>query len=173
MLAAPDVDVDVARNQIASFGPHKPGITLFVSRDDRALGFSQALSGSTARLGAIDASVEPYKSTLEREGIKVIDLTAMNSGDPLNHAKFAQSPEVVRFIGGRLAGGQTIDGHGVGLGEGLGTVITGAASSIGSVANAAVSVPLAVVDPASRSNLGDRFRAIVPQQPDGSELAQD
>ena len=48
MLAAPDVDVDVFRTQIAALGDHKPNITLFVSQDDKALGLSKRFWGRLA-----------------------------------------------------------------------------------------------------------------------------
>jgi esterase/lipase superfamily enzyme len=41
MLAAPDVDVDVFRSQIADMGKQHPQFTLFVSQDDRALAVSR------------------------------------------------------------------------------------------------------------------------------------
>ena len=41
MMAAPDVDVDVFRTQIADMGAPHPNFTLFVSRDDRALAVSR------------------------------------------------------------------------------------------------------------------------------------
>ena len=47
MLAAPDVDVDVFKRQLADIGPNSAQVTLFVSQDDRALallpGFGAAL----------------------------------------------------------------------------------------------------------------------------------
>jgi transposase-like protein len=54
MLAAPDVDVDVFRSQIADMGKQHPQFTLFVSQDDRALAVSRRVWGSVARLGSID-----------------------------------------------------------------------------------------------------------------------
>ena len=54
MLASPDIDVDVFRRQIAEIdaGPRPAQFTLFVSRDDRALGlssFSPAIRPAWAR----------------------------------------------------------------------------------------------------------------------------
>ena len=51
MLAAPDVDVDVFRSQIADMGKQRPQFTLFVSQDDRALAVSRRVWGGVARLG--------------------------------------------------------------------------------------------------------------------------
>ncbi len=51
MLAAPDVDVDVFRQQIEDMGEKHPNFTLFVSRDDRALAVSRRVWGDVARRG--------------------------------------------------------------------------------------------------------------------------
>ena len=67
MLAAPDVDVDVFRSQIADMGKPHPQFTLFVSRDDRALAVSRRVWGDVARLGSIDPEQHPYKAELAQE----------------------------------------------------------------------------------------------------------
>ena len=56
MLASPDIDVDVFRRQIAEIdaGPRPAQFTLFISRDDRALGLSSFLARDSTRLGALD-----------------------------------------------------------------------------------------------------------------------
>ena len=51
MLAAPDVDFDVFRRQIAEIGVQNAPFTLFVSRDDSALAISSKLWGNAARVG--------------------------------------------------------------------------------------------------------------------------
>jgi esterase/lipase superfamily enzyme len=68
-MAAPDVDVDVARTQVAAM---RPNFILFVSREDRALALSRRLWGKV-RLGAIDPEQEPLKSELRRERIEVVN----------------------------------------------------------------------------------------------------
>ncbi|WP_192357641.1 alpha/beta hydrolase, partial [Mesorhizobium mediterraneum] len=73
MLAAPDVDVDVFRTQIADMGKQHPQFTLFVShpqftlfvsQDDRALKVSRRVWGNIPRLGSIDPEQAPYKEEL-------------------------------------------------------------------------------------------------------------
>ncbi len=54
MLAAPDVDVDVFRSQIADIREPRPQFILFVSQDDRALAVSRTIAGNVSRLGAVD-----------------------------------------------------------------------------------------------------------------------
>jgi esterase/lipase superfamily enzyme len=126
MLAAPDVDVHVARTQFDDMGEPRPHFTLFVSQDDKALRFSRRFWKSADRLGSLDPTIEPYHSALERYNITVIDLTQLKAGDRMNHAKFADQPEVVQFIGARLAEGQAIDTLNPGLGDHMQLLISSA-----------------------------------------------
>jgi len=159
ILASPDLDVDVFERQIERIGP-RPHLTLFVSRDDRALDLSRRLAGGVDRLGAIDPSQEPYRTRLETRGVTVLDLTALKTGDQLNHGKFARSPEVVRLLGNRLIAGQKVSEDRVGLADRLGAVTMGAAGTVGSAASLVVTAPIAVFDPATRDDFGDRLGAI-------------
>ncbi len=156
ILASPDLDVDVFERQMMVIGP-TPRLTLFVSRDDRALDLSRRISGGVDRLGAIDPSQEPYRSRLEEHGVTVLDLTALKTGDQLNHGKFAESPEVVRLLGNRLIAGQSVSDGRVGFGDRLGAVAMGAAGTVGSAAGLAISAPIAVFDPDTRVDLGRRL----------------
>lgn len=158
ILASPDLDVDVFSQQWKNMGKNRPQFTLFVSRDDRALNLSRRISGNVDRLGQIDPTVEPYRSALEKEGIIVIDLTALKSGDKLNHGKFAESPEVVQLIGKRLVEGQTITDSDVGLGDRLGGITMGAAQTVGGAASLAVSAPIAIFDPNTRRSYDEQIR---------------
>ncbi|SCB40007.1 Esterase/lipase superfamily enzyme [Rhizobium multihospitium] len=160
ILASPDLDVDVFGRQFAALGKDKPHFTLFVSRDDRALSLSRRISGNIDRLGQIDPTAEPYRSELEKQGITVLDLTKLKTGDGLNHGKFAESPEVVKLIGARLIAGQTITDSDVGIGDAVGAVAMGAAQTVGSVAGAAVSAPIAIFDPRTRQNYGEQWRRV-------------
>jgi esterase/lipase superfamily enzyme len=155
ILASPDLDVDVFRRQIATIG-RSPHVTLFTSRDDHALDLSKRLAGGVDRLGAIDPSVEPYRSMLEKDGVTVLDLTALETGDPLNHGKFARSPEVVRLLGQRLIAGQSVSDSRAGLGDRLGAVALGAAGTVGSAASFVVAAPISVIDSSTRDDLGHR-----------------
>jgi esterase/lipase superfamily enzyme len=160
MLASPDVDVDVFRTQVKEMEGRKPKFTLFVSQDDRALAVSRRVWGSTARLGAIDPDVEPYKSEMEADKITVLNLTKLKSGDSLNHGKFAESPEVVKLIGTRLVSGQPITDSRVGLGDRLIQATGSAAAAVGTAAGLVVSAPIAVIDPHTRNNFGDKVEEL-------------
>jgi esterase/lipase superfamily enzyme len=146
MLAAPDVDVDVFQTQMRALGDQRPAMTLFVSQDDKALQFSRRLWGDVARLGSINPEEQPYKDAIARSKITVVDLTKLQSGDPLAHGKFAESPDVVRFIGRRLAAGQTVTEHNSTLGERLVHSSSEVGSLVGGVAGAVISAPVSLVD---------------------------
>lgn len=160
ILASPDLDVDVFGQQYESLGPDRPDFTLFVSRDDRALQLSRRISGNIDRLGQVDPTVEPYRTEFEAAGISVIDLTALKSGDRLNHGKFAQSPQVVQLIGTRLLAGQTITDSNIGLGDRIGAVALGTAQTVSGVASATVTAPIAVFDPETRRNYDEQLRRV-------------
>ena len=100
------------------------------------------------------------ENSLPLERFTVLDLTKLNAGDPLNHGKFAESPEVVQLIGRRLATGQTVTDSRVGFGERIIQVTAGAATAVGTAAGLAVSAPVAIVDPTTRNALGDHVQAL-------------
>ena len=155
ILASPDIDVDVFARQWADLGPHKPNVTIFVSRDDRALAVSRRIAGNVDRLGQINPNVEPYRSAVEKSGITVIDLTALKTGQGgMNHDKFAASPQIVRAIGTKLVEGQTLTESEVGLGDSITILAAGAAKAVGTGAGLVVSAPIAIVDPVTRRHLG-------------------
>jgi esterase/lipase superfamily enzyme len=153
MNAAPDVDVDVFGMQIARMGSPRPRFTLFSSQDDTALAFSRRLQGGIDRLGQIDATREPLRSQLAAQGVEVLDLTELKGGDNFNHGKFAESPPVVRFIGKRLAEGQTLSDNGPTFGEHVAALTTQAAAVTGLV----VSAPLSVLDPHAGRSFGQQL----------------
>lgn len=150
ILASPDLDVDVFRQQIADMGPDRPKFTIFVSKDDRALTLSRRISGNVDRLGQIDISNPVYREGLENAGITVLDLSALQVGDRLNHSKFAESPEVVKLLGQRLIDGQTVTDQDIGLGTELGASALTLTDTVGSAAGMAITAPIAILDPKSR-----------------------
>ena len=148
MLASPDIDVDVFRRQIAEIdaGPRSTQFTLFVSRDDKALGISSFLARDSTRLGALDPTKEPYSDMLEKAQVQVVDLSNVQSNDAANHSKFATG-EVVTAIGERLAQGQTLTDAKPGLVETFGTFAKGAVNVATDVTVGAVTAPVRLTDP--------------------------
>src|SRR4029078_2576154 len=100
---------------------------------------------------AINLKLERALTDLEKSRITVLNLSKLRTGDPLNHSKFAESPEVVRIIGRELAEGQTLTDSRVGVGDRIIQVTAGAASVVGTAAGLAVSAPVAVIDPRTRA----------------------
>ena len=156
MLASPDIDTDVFRRQIAEIDtePRPAQFTLFVSRDDKALGLSSFLARDSTRLGALDPTKEPYSTMLEDARVQVVDLTSVASNDAANHSKFATG-EVVAAIGARLAEGQTLSDGKPGLVELLGAFTGGAIGTAASVATGAITAPTRLVDPTANEKSVD------------------
>ncbi len=97
VLASPDIDVDVFKSQMARYGtPDKPFI-LFLSGDDRALRISGIIAGSQPRVGDYGNAAD-----LAKLGVVAVDLSQVNSGDSLNHTKFADNPVLIKILGERL-----------------------------------------------------------------------
>lgn len=158
ILASPDLDVDVFRQQLADMGPKRPKFTVFVSKDDRALTLSRRISGNVDRLGQIDISNPVYRDEFESGGITVLDLSALQVGDSLNHSKFAESPEVVRLLGQRLIDGQAVTEQDLGLGAELGATAMSVSNTVGSAAGMAISAPIAILDPKARDTFDAHSR---------------
>jgi esterase/lipase superfamily enzyme len=97
LLAAPDIDLDLFRTQVALLPPWLLERTfIFVSDDDGALRFSRRIAGGVPRVGAADAE------ELGALGVTVIDLSEIDDSSSGSHSKFAGSPEVVQLIGAGL-----------------------------------------------------------------------
>jgi len=160
MLASPDIDVDVFRRQIAEIeaSDKNPPISLFVSQDDRALAFSSRIAGDAPRLGAIDPTVEPFRSILEKAKVHVIDLTKFGSDDATNHSKFATS-DFVKTIGMRLASGQKLTDAKATFGQ----TVAGAMTTIGSTAVNTVTAPLKILDPSAEAPTLEQQAAAMAQ----------
>jgi esterase/lipase superfamily enzyme len=161
ILAAPDVDVDVFKQQLGEMGDPatRPRFTIFTSTDDRALLVSSRIAGRVPRLGAIDPKAEPYRSEFATQKIDAFDLTDLESADQLRHGKFTSSA-VVKAIGGRLVEGQQIADSDLSLGERVGQLATGVATGAGAAAGAIVSAPLAIVDPKTRRSYREQMNSV-------------
>ena len=143
ILASPDLDVGVFRRQVEDMGKRRPPITLFVAQHDRALQLSRFISRGATRLGGIDLTRDEYQQQLAGlSGITVLDLTAINAGDRINHDLYAASPEAVRLIGDRLLQGQVVTDSDV-------SPPLAAADALGSAASLLVTAPIRIFDAAS------------------------
>lgn len=136
ILASPDIDVDIFKKQMARYGQPDRPFTVLLSGDDKALGLSSFIAGKSARVGDYAHAQE-----LADLGVTVVDLTAIQSGDRLNHAKFADNPILVQLLGDRLRmpeslapTPQQIDDH-----------VNQLASGIGQAASIIVTTPIRII----------------------------
>lgn len=100
MLAAPDIDLNVFRQQLARIGSSH--VFVLVSSNDRALSISRTLAGDRPRLGALDPTAPNDRAALEALGVKVYDLSHESAG-LIGHAAYGDAPQVVRTIGAQIA----------------------------------------------------------------------
>ena len=101
MLAAPDIDLGVFRQQMARLGS-AARVSIFVSRDDRALSLSSRLAGDRPRVGAMDPKNTQDAADLRKLGVRVYDLSGLSNGF-IGHGAYADAPTVIRSIGAQLA----------------------------------------------------------------------
>lgn len=154
ILAAPDLDVDVFRAQLGSLGEHRPHFVVFLSREDRALRLSRSIAGNVARLGGADPDAKPW---LEAEGVEIVDLTGKESVSRLRHGKFAENPQVVRYLGEQLINGEGARDSQANFGERLGGISMGVAQGVSGAAGLALGAPIAIVDPQMRRAYSEQF----------------
>ena len=85
VLAAPDIDIDVFRTQVAVIGKQRHPITVLISSDDRALKASARLANSRTRLGQADVNDPAIQRLAVEAGLRIVDITALPAGnDPHN-----------------------------------------------------------------------------------------
>lgn len=158
VLASPDIDIDVFRRQFIEMGPRRPHFTILTSTNDKALQVSSFLSGGVGRVGGTDPT--PYAPVLKELGVSVIDTSAITSSDPLGHNAFADTPDIVRLLGRRLAG-QSLAGGEVSIADRFGV---SAANFAGTAARLAVAAPASVISPKAREILKREL------SPDGGQI---
>lgn len=100
VLAAPDIDLNVFRQQIARIDPSH--VSVLVAANDRALFLSRRLAGDRPRLGGLDPGNPADRAAIDALGVKTYDLTADSTG-LIGHGTYADAPRIVRMIGARLA----------------------------------------------------------------------
>ncbi len=99
VLAAPDIDLSVFREQLTHIDPSH--VSVLVSSKDRALSLSSWLAGDRPRLGALNPHNAADRVALRRLGVKVYDLSPDSVG-LIGHGTYADAPAVVRAIGRQI-----------------------------------------------------------------------
>ena len=87
----------------------------------------------------------------------MVDLSGAETGDPLRHSKFAQNPDVVRFLGEELINGASRDPQ-AGLRERMDEMSMGVAQGVSGAAGLALGAPIAIVDPEVRHGYANRLQ---------------
>jgi esterase/lipase superfamily enzyme len=99
MLAAPDIDLNVFRQQLARLDPSH--VFVLAASNDRALSLSRTLAGDRQRLGALDPNNPSDRAALEDLGVKAYDLSRESTG-LIGHGTYANAPQAVRTIGAQI-----------------------------------------------------------------------
>ncbi|NLR97233.1 alpha/beta fold hydrolase [Rhizobium sp. P38BS-XIX] len=120
VLAAPDVDIDLFRRDVATIGRLRKPIMVLAAKDDRALALSRQLSGSTAA-GALDVSDPAVQELAKNDNLQIIDISSLKSLSSTNHDRFvsfaAAYPQLQKSNAnqsGSLAGAGALVLNGVG-----------------------------------------------------------
>lgn len=98
MLASPDIDLTVFKQQLKRLDPSH--FSVYVSKDDRALQISATLQGDR-RLGSLDPSTDRDRELIEKLGVGVYDLSDLAS-NLIGHDNYGDAPQVVRQIGQKI-----------------------------------------------------------------------
>lgn len=99
MLAAPDIDLSVFREQLHHLDASH--VSVLVSSKDKALSLSSWLAGDRPRVGALNPHKPSDRAALRRLGVKVYDLSPESNGF-VGHGMYADVPAVVRSIGAQI-----------------------------------------------------------------------
>ena len=138
VLAAPDIDVDVFKEEMRVIGRPKYPFVLFSSSDDHALWLSGLIAGEKPRLGAYTED----KKAIADLGVIVIDISATEANDSLAHNKFAVVlPQFVNRLGDRLRRGDQLVTARSSLSETARGLTGSFGSLVGSTAGAVVTLP--------------------------------
>jgi esterase/lipase superfamily enzyme len=87
-LAAPDIDVNVFRSQMAVIGRLNPPMKLLVSKDDQALSISARLADSAGRVGNLDVADPAVEALAAAQNVQIIDVSHIATTGYMNHDRF-------------------------------------------------------------------------------------
>lgn len=90
VLAAPDIDIYVFRQQLTVIGRPKQPIVVLVSKDDRALALSARIAGGRSRLGAVDVNNPIIIEKSNQANIQVIDISVLKPDNLTRHSRYIQ-----------------------------------------------------------------------------------
>jgi esterase/lipase superfamily enzyme len=108
MLAAPDIDLNVFRQQLARVDASH--VFVLVAANDRALSLARSLTGDRQRLGAMDPTNAADRAALSALGVRVYDLTR-EADIFIGHGAYADAPDALRTIGAQIAAPRAQDAN--------------------------------------------------------------
>jgi esterase/lipase superfamily enzyme len=88
VLASPDIDVDVFREQMDVIGPLSPPMTLLVSPDDLALQASSRIAGQHQRIGQLDVTDPRVQEAARKAKLYIVDISNLKAPDDLRHDRY-------------------------------------------------------------------------------------
>ncbi|MXQ14164.1 alpha/beta hydrolase [Microvirga makkahensis] len=124
VLAAPDIDLDVFRTQVAAVGRMSPPLTILVSKDDWALAASSRLSGGRERVGTLDVEDVRVQAIARQEGLRVVDISTLTAPDAFNHDRFVSFAAVYSAVAPRGGSGDPLRQAGAFVFNAAGTVLS-------------------------------------------------
>jgi esterase/lipase superfamily enzyme len=105
VLAAPDIDIDVFRAQMAVIGPLSPPMTVLVSRDDIALALSSRISGARQKVGTLNVDDPRVQEAALKARLQIIDISNVKASDAFNHDRYASLAALYRRLAATEANG--------------------------------------------------------------------
>ncbi|MDM9645743.1 alpha/beta fold hydrolase [Rhizobium sp. S163] len=123
VLAAPDIDVDLLRKQLAATKPLSHPMVILASKDDLALALSKRLAGSAATAGSLDIADPRTKKLAKEENLEVIDISSLPSVGGTNHDRFAALAAVYPQLQ-NTGNENTVAGTGAVVLNGVGAVVS-------------------------------------------------
>ena len=93
VLLSPDIDVEVFKSQVATFGTLPQPFVIISSSKDKALRLSSVITGQPNRLG----NLEDIQQLAELD-VRVIDVAAFSTGS--GHFTIGDSPELIALLSG-------------------------------------------------------------------------
>ncbi|SEO09681.1 Esterase/lipase superfamily enzyme [Paracoccus alcaliphilus] len=110
VLAAPDIDLDVFREQAVAIGPMQEPVTVLVASDDRALALSSYLSAGHGRAGTMDVSDPRLVQAVEQAGMRIVDISSVQT-DGIAHSRYVDLMAIYPAL--QRSGAVTDDGLGL------------------------------------------------------------
>jgi esterase/lipase superfamily enzyme len=122
VLAAPDIDIDLLKRQLAATDRLKKPIVILASKDDIALALSKRLAGSAATAGSLDVDDPRTRELALKENLDIVDISKLPTLNGSNHDRFASLAAVYPHL--RKGFDNPVAGTGAIVLNGVGSVVS-------------------------------------------------